>query len=507
MRLTLVPLALVAVLAGSADPDHPHRPRYHFTPERNFMNDPNGLVYFDGEYHLFYQHNPFGDTWGHMSWGHAVSPDLVRWRHLPVALREEGGIMIFSGSAVVDRANTSGLCGPPGARAACLVAIYTGHGHDKQTQNLAYSRDRGRAWTKYAGNPVLDIGARDFRDPKVFWHAATARWIMAVSLAEERKIRFYGSTDLKAWTPLSDFGPEGYTQGQWECPDLFELPVEGGPARTRWVLSVNVNPGAPLGGSADQYFIGSFDGTTFRNENPPAQVLWADYGKDFYATQSWSDLPSSDPRRVWIGWMSNWQYANQDPTSPWRGMFTVPRALRLAARPEGIRLVQEPAVELRSLRGAPRTVPPRDVAGTLALDAVSGDALEIEAVFAAASASAFGLKVRKGKDEETVVGYDVRAGEVFVDRRRSGGAGFSPDFPGRHAGPLAMEGGRVRLHVLVDRSSVEVFAGGGGAVITDRIFPDPSSRGVALWAEGGSASLVSFEAWSLDAGSRPSLRR
>jgi fructan beta-fructosidase len=494
---TLVPLALIAVLSGPGAPDHPHRPRFHFTPERNFMNDPNGLVYFDGEYHLFYQHNPFGDTWGHMSWGHAVSTDLVRWRHLPVALREEGGIMVFSGSAVVDRGNTSGLCGPRGARVDCLVAVYTGHGHEKQTQNLAFSRDRGRTWTKHAGNPVLDIGARDFRDPKLFWHAPTARWIMAVSLAEERKIRFYASSDLKAWNPLSDFGPAGYTQGQWECPDLFELPVEGDPARTRWVLSVNVNPGAPLGGSADQYFVGSFDGTAFHNDNPPSEVLWADHGKDFYATQSWSDLPPLDARRVWIGWMSNWQYANQDPTSPWRGMFTVPRVLRLADLPEGLRLVQEPVAELRSLRGERWTVPPRDVAGPLALDAVRGDALEIEAVFAAGSASAFGLKVRKGKDEETVVGYDVRAGDVFVDRRRSGNVGFNSDFPGRHAGPLALDGGRVRLHVLVDRSSVEVFAGGGRTVITDRIFPDPSSQGVALWAEGGSAALVSFEAWRL----------
>ena len=432
-----------------------------------------------------------------MSWGHATSTDLVRWRHLPVALREEDGIMVFSGSAVVDRGNTSGLCGPPGSRVACLVAVYTGHGHDKQTQNLAYSRDRGRTWTKYAGNPVLDIGAKDFRDPKVFWHAPTGRWIMAVSLAAERKIRFYGSADLKAWAPLSDFGPAGYTRGQWECPDLFELPLADGPARTRWVLSVNVNPGAPLGGSADQYFIGSFDGAAFRNDNPPSQVLWADHGKDFYATQSWSDLPASDRRRIWIGWMSNWQYANQDPTSPWRGMFTVPRALGLASRPEGTRLVQEPVAELRSLRGERVTIAPRDVAGAVTLDAVSGDSLELHAVFAAGSASAFGLKVRKGKDEETVVGYDVGAGSVFVDRRRSGRAGFSPDFPGRHAGPLALEDGRVRLHVLVDRSSVEVFAGGGRTVITDRIFPDPASRAVEAWAEGGTASLVSFEAWAV----------
>jgi fructan beta-fructosidase len=516
MRLALITPLLAAVLAGASPLpppqesvgrpaggllDHPHRPRFHFTPERNFMNDPNGLVYFEGEYHLFYQHNPFGDTWGHMSWGHAVSTDLVRWRHLPVALREEGGIMIFSGSAVVDRANTSGLCGPPGSGTPCLVAVYTGHGHGKQTQNLAYSRDRGRTWARYEGNPVLDIGSKDFRDPKVFWHEPTGRWVMAVALAEERKVRFYGSADLTRWSFLSDFGPAGYTGGQWECPDLFELPVEGDPTRRRWVLDVDINPGAPKGGSADQYFVGSFDGTTFRNDNPKAQVLWADHGKDFYASLSWSDLPPSDPRRIWIGWMSNWQYANQDPTSPWRGMLTIPRVLKLAALPGGLRLVQEPVAELRTLRGEHWSVSGRAVAGPVALEA-SGDALEIQAEFAPGSASAIGLKVRKGRDEETIVGYDVGAGEVFVDRRRSGNIGFHPDFPGRHAGPLALEGGRLRLHVLVDRSSVEVFAGGGRTVITQRIFPHPASQGVEAWAEGGTATLVALDAWRLASAAR-----
>src|SRR6266571_1872135 len=403
MRTALLAALGLGLLAAErpATLDHPHRPRYHFTPQRNFMNDPNGLVYFEGEYHLFYQHNPFGDTWGHMSWGHAVSADLVRWRHLPVAL------------------------------------------------------------------------------------------------CEERKIRFYGSADLKRWTLLSDFGPQGYTKGQWECPDLFELPVEGEPGRRRWVLDVDVNPGAPQGGSADQYFVGSFDGTTFKNDNPEAQVLWADQGKDFYASLSWSDLPPSDPRRIWIGWMSNWQYAQQEPTSPWRGMFTVPRVLKLAALPEGLRLVQEPVAELRTLRGEHWTIAPRQVSGQAALDPVAGDALEIRAVLAAGSAAAFGLKVRKSDGEETIIGYDVRAGALFVDRRLSGNVRFHTDFTGRHGGPLALDRGRLRLQVLVDRSSVEVFANGGRTVITERIFPGPASQGVEAWADDGAASLVAGEAWRL----------
>ena len=206
--------------------DEPLRPRIHFTPPRYFMNDPNGLVYYKGEYHLFYQHNPFGEEWGHMSWGHAVSRDMLHWQHLPVALSEEGGVMIFSGSAVVDTRNSSGLCQADGADHSCLIAIYSGDGLGKQTQNIAFSNDRGRTWTKYRGNPVIDLGRKDFRDPKVFWHAPTGRWIMVTVLADEHKVRLFGSSDLIKWETLSDFGPAGATGGAWECPDLFELPVE-----------------------------------------------------------------------------------------------------------------------------------------------------------------------------------------------------------------------------------------------------------------------------------------
>ena len=263
--LALAVLAIAAATASApagqprsttATYDEPLRPRIHFTPVRNFMNDPNGLVFYKGEYHLFYQHNPQGTTWGHMSWGHAVSTDLLHWKHLPVALAEEDGVMIFSGSAVVDHDDTSGLCRPTGQDRSCLVAIYTGHGHGRQTQNLAVSRDRGRTWTKYAGNPVIDLGLKDFRDPKVFWHAATKRWVMVTVLSDQHKVRFFGSPDLKVWTALSDFGPAGATGGVWECPDLFEVPIEHEPGRTRWVLDVDINPGGPAGGSGGQYFVG-----------------------------------------------------------------------------------------------------------------------------------------------------------------------------------------------------------------------------------------------------------
>ena len=352
MRLTLLLMCCLAV-SWSQNYREPYRPQYHFSPRQNWTNDPNGLVWFDGEYHLFYQYNPFGDTWGHMSWGHAVSRDLVHWEELPVALPEEDGIMIFTGSTVVDEHNTSGFCtgGKP-----CMVAVYTGHtpraanGKPLQTQNLAYSNDRGRTWTKYSGNPVLDLKMPDFRDPHVFWSAAARRWVMAVALPNEHKVRFYGSPDLKRWEQLSEFGPEGASGGQWECPTLTEVPVEGSsPRRTGWVLKIGLNPGGLQGGSGEQYFVGSFDGARFVNDNPAATTLWTDYGKDCYCALTFNHLPPA-ALPVMLGWMNNWQYANKVPTAPWRGQMTAPRRLQLRKLPEGLRLVQQPAETLRALR-------------------------------------------------------------------------------------------------------------------------------------------------------------
>ena len=502
---------------GRATPTYAerYRPQYHFTPATNWMNDPNGMVFFDGEYHLFYQHNPFGDRWGHMSWGHAVSPDMVRWQHLPVAIPEENGVMAFSGSAVVDWKNTSGF--GDGGRPP-LVAIYTGHREKSQSQYLAYSTDRGRTWTRYAGNPVLDIGSAEFRDPKVFWYEPQQKWVMVLALATEHKIRLYASPDLKRWTHLSDFGPAAATGGVWECPDLFELPVDGDPARTRWVLVVNLNPGGVAGGSGGQYFVGHFDGTRFtadpagggavakdapnaaRAAGGAAPTLWMDHGADFYAAVTWSDVPREDGRRVLLGWMNNWKYANDIPTAPWRSAMSVPRTLSLRTTRDGVRLVQQPVAELQRLRGprqqlAAQVIP---VGSTpLAARGVRGRALEIAAEFQPGTASEFGLKVRTGPGQETVIGIDPKAGQLFVDRTRAGEAGFHKEFAARHTAPLPVENGRVRLRILVDWSSVEVFAGDGRTVITDQIFPAPESEGVELYAKGGAARLVSLEAWPL----------
>ncbi|MBA3440614.1 MAG: glycoside hydrolase family 32 protein [Pyrinomonadaceae bacterium] len=477
----------------------PYRPQFHFSPEKNFMNDPNGLVYYKGEYHLFYQHNPFGNTWGHMSWGHAVSRDMVHWKHLPVALAEENGIMIFSGSAVVDWNNSSGLCTNADPRdKSCLISIYTGHQKDKQTQNIAYSNDRGRTWTKYAGNPVIDINEADFRDPKVVWHAPTKKWVMVTVLAKEKKVRFYGSSDLKKWEHLSDFGPAGAIDGVWECPDLFELSVEGDANNKKWVLLVNLNPGAIAGGSGGQYFVGHFDGRVFANDNPTNKILWVDYGKDFYAAQSWSDIPQTDNRRLWLGWLSNWEYANKAPTDPWRNAQSIPRVVTLKRYPEGIRMTQKPAAEMQSLRGQHHRFQDKNIrAVNTLLREAAGETLEIIAEFELGTAAGFGFKVRKSGLEETLIGYDVTTQQIFVDRTKSGDISFDKNFPGRHAGPLGPQSGRVKMHIFVDRSSVEAFGNDGQMVITDLIFANPNSTGLEMYEQGGNVKLVSLDIWKL----------
>ncbi|MFF4379904.1 GH32 C-terminal domain-containing protein [Kitasatospora sp. NPDC001547] len=825
---TAVCLALTAgspAVADTARFQEPYRPQVHYTPAQNWMNDPNGLVYDQGEYHLFYQYNPNGNSWGDMSWGHAVSTDLVHWKELPPAIPRSDDEMVFSGSVVVDTDNTSGL----GTRAnPAMVAVYTSAYTDgRQAQSLAHSTDRGRTWTKYAGNPVLDIGSHAFRDPKVQWYAPTRSWLMTVSLADEHKVQFYTSKDLKSWALLSEFGPAGATGGAWECPDFFPLAVDGDPQHVKWVMVVNLNPGGIAGGSGAQYFVGDFDGTTFTPDddgsytppsgtvvqgfeeggygtwttggtafgtgpatgslpgqsaitgfegggyansfhdgdgatgtltspaftatsdylnfkvgggnhphNPnavtdpqptptgtvladfegdtygdwtttgtafgtgPAQgtlpgqmdvsgytghglansflqgdtttgtltsptftidkkyldfligggahpagsdspttielvvdgktvrsatgsndehldwvswdlsdlqgktaririvdqntggwghinvdriVLsdtrakprssetavnlvvdgrvvqsatgsdsetldwasfdlrphkgkqariqiadlntggwghimadqftaadqpalstlqrahWVDFGKDFYAAVTYNDAPRGE--RTMIGWMSNWQYAGNTPTTPWRSAQSLPRTLQLRTVDGRLRLTQQPVRSLNTLRRGPAvalnhaTVP----AGTTALPSRStGKALDVDAVFSPADAKTFGLKVRTGPGQETVIGYDTANQRLYVDRTRSGAVDFDPDFPGIQTAPLKpQEDGRIHIRVVADWSSVEVFGGQGEAVITDQVFPDPGSQGVQLFAEGGSARLDTLTLWHL----------
>ncbi len=475
----------------------PWRPQLHFTPQKNWINDPNGLIFHEGRYHLFYQYNPFGSQWGHMSWGHAVSTDLLVWQELPVAIAEDARVSIFSGSVVIDAHNSAGF------GAGAWVAIYTGclrRAEGGQAQELAFSVDSGLRWTKYAQNPVLDLGLRDFRDPKVFWHAPTSRWIMAVVLPEAREVLFYASNDLKQWRALSRFGAHLPGAGIWECPDLFELPIEG-QAGSAWVLKVDVFEGHPSQGSGARLFFGCFDGECFVQDAACPGPHWADHGADFYAALSWAGLRD---RAVWIGWMNCHRYAKQLPTSPWRGAMSLPRELSLArSSGGGLQLRQQPVRELLELRRACwaaqdlRVAAGEPVALPLGFEACT---LDIECEIDVGDSSDCGLLLRAGPQGHTRVGLDCVRGTVYVDRSRAhADGGFAPDdahFAGRREvrcqalidARVARASSRlVRLRVLLDACSVEVFADDGAAVITEQIFPGRDALALKLYAQGGSA--------------------
>lgn len=475
-----------------------YRPKLRFSPDRKWMNDPNGLVYYDNEYHLFYQYNPTGTTWGPMYWGHAVSTDLVNWNDLPVALEPDSNGFIWSGSVVVDTNNTSGFqtgTQPP------MVAIFTNEKAGVQVQSLAYSNDKGRTWKKYAANPVIAMpaGLNVFRDPKVFWHAGTSKWVMVISAGD--RVRFYTSDNLKSWTYASEFGGmQGSQAGTWEVPDIFPLAVDGNAANTKWVLAVSVSNGAPAGGSGMQYFVGSYNGTTFTNDNPAGTVLWMDNGADNYAAISFDNAP--DGRRMMMGWMNNWNYGQSIPTSIWRSSATVPKEVKLVTTGDGVRLTQTPATELNALRGTGNSWTNQTISpGSNLLSAITGSTVEIVAEFQnnTATAAEYGFKVRKGANNSTVVGYNKTNSKLFVDRTASGQANFNAGFAGRHEAAMTPDNNVVKIRILVDRSSVEAFGNDGKAVITDQIFPALADAGLELYATGGSVTLNSLTVYQLDA--------
>lgn len=472
--------------------DEPWRPQVHFSPEINWMNDPNGLVYYEGEYHLFYQYNPAGNQWGHMSWGHAVSRDLVHWENLPLAIPEENGEMAFSGCCIVDHQNTSGL---GSERSPPMIAVYTAHGHGKQVQNLAFSNDRGRTWAKFKDNPILDINEKNFRDPKVFWHQSTQRWVMVVSLALEKVLVFYGSEDLKKWKELSRFGPAGASdKSNWECPDLFELEVEGSTDEKHWVLEVDMGAGSIAGGSGGEYFVGKFNGQEFIATQ---DARWVDFGRDFYAPISWSNIPRSDGRRIWLGWFNNWETC-LIPTSPWRSSMSFPRTLALRKihnekdRP-AFRLIQRPVDEIRKLivdeipiDTSVASWPPTRVTQP---DQLNGMHFILETTLVPGTAQSCGLRIQTGPDEFLEVGYDNKNQHIYVDRTESGEVNFHPSFAGRHKAPTQVINGEIKLTMIIDRSSIELFINDGESVISDRFFPRSANPVVKIFASNNTASL------------------
>jgi sucrose-6-phosphate hydrolase SacC (GH32 family) len=475
---TGISLAILALPLQSQSPDtqstnydQPFRPQVHFSPARNWTNDPNGLVFYKGEYHLFFQYNPFGDQWGHMSWGHAVSTDLLHWHQLPVAIPEKDGTMIFTGSVVVDTHITSGLCPQTG----CLVAVYTGHTQTpqgiRQTQNIAFSIDNGRTWTPYRNNPILDLNMADFRDPSVTWDPTAHHWVMAVSLPKEHKVRFYSSPDLKQWTQLSDFGPAGDIDGDWECPDLLRIPAANGKGSI-WALKVGLNPGALQGGSGEQYFLGDFNGKVFTQSTNPGSHGWTNYGKDDYCAISFNGLPQNQ-QPILLGWMSNWQYASKLPTSPWRGQMSLPRRLSFLYGDTGLALRQQPIIEpLRE--GSPLPIS----SSTTEAQTIQAP-FELQLRFDRPATEPFGIRLYSDDQHWTEIAFDPTRKEFYIDRTRSS-TNISPDFPTKTAAPLSTNR-PYTLTLVVDRSSIEAWAQDGTIAMTSLIYPSSPNVKIQLF--------------------------
>ena len=440
------------------------RPVYHFTPEYGWMNDPNGMVYKDGEWHLFFQYNPYGSLWGNMHWGHAVSRDLVNWDHLDVAIAPDALGAIFSGSAVVDKENTAGF-----GRDA-IVAMFTSAG-DSQTQSLAYSNDGGRTFTKYPGNPVIVAeNTPDFRDPKVFWDDRTRQWKVVIAAGQE--VRFYSSDNLIDWKYESSFGQDyGCHDGVWECPDLIRLPFEG---KDKWVLLLNINPGGPFGGSATQYFVGSFDGKTFKCEDLPTVTRWMDYGKDHYATVTWSNAPQG--RAVALAWMSNWQYANSVPTQQFRSSNSVPRDLSLIRKGKDVILKSTPSPEMEAFRGRP--VHYKLSSAPVELFKVPQLAYELVVRFTLPKKKGATFVLSNETGEQVVLSYEPESQTFSMDRRGSGDVQFSEAFASVTTAP-AQVGGKMELRLLVDSASIEAF--GGDFCMTNLVFPSSPYNTLKLY--------------------------
>lgn len=442
------------------------RPVYHHTPAYGWMNDPNGMFYKDGLYHLYFQYNPYGAVWGNMHWGHSTSTDLMHWKFEGCAIVPDAWGAIFSGSCVVDHENTAGF----GKEA--VVAFYTSAKStpwgDIQMQSMAYSLDNGKTFTKYEGNPILTSSERDFRDPKVFWYAPGKHWVMILAVGQHMEI--YSSVNLKEWKKESEFGAmQGAHGGVWECPDLVEIPVEG-TREKKWVLICNLNPGGPFGGSAAQYFVGSFDGKKFVNESP-TQTKWMDWGKDNYATVTWSNAP--DGRCIALGWMSNWQYANNVPTRQYRSANTLARDLTLYREGQELYLKSTPSVEVKKARGKKVSIPSFKVSEKheiVNLFEEKQGAYEVEIVIQNAGASKIDFCLLNDKGEKVSMYYDLNRKQFVMDRSESGTVDFSKDFPAVTVAPVNVDK-ELTLRLFVDRSSIEAFGEDGKFVMTNLVFP------------------------------------
>ncbi len=467
------------------------RPQFHFSPSSNWCNDPNGLVYNNGLYHLFYQHNPFGNQWGHMTWAHASSKDLLHWKHLPIAIPEENGIMIFSGTCVVDKKNTSGF-GKDGK--IPMVAVYTGHIENvSQTQNIAYSLNEGKTWTKYANNPILDLHKKDFRDPKIFWQQNKNYWVMAVMMPVEHIVQFYSSANLKDWTHLSDFGPIGDTSGVWECPDLTQVPVEGNPNKKKWLLQMSQN-------ESMQYFVGTFDGVSFTNENTTKEILRPDYGSDYYAAITYNQLPASHLPTA-IGWANNWNYANDIPTNPWKSAMAIPRTLSIKKVNGQWILLQKPIAGLDALRKNNKLLPNENIENNKILLQPKSNQFEFDlSITPSLKNTISGVRIKVGKDAYFEIGYNNSKQLLYIDRSKTGDNSFNDKFKkmSYYEKKISLNDNKVDLQIFVDHSIVEVFVNGGEAVFTSQIFPKKDNSDIEIFSKNSKSNFTNIRFYEME---------
>ncbi len=468
----------------------PYRPQFHFTPPQKWMNDPNGLLFENGVYHLYYQHYPEDIVWGPMHWGHATSKDMIHWKHQPIALYPDSLGLIFSGSAVWDKKNTSGFGTsetPP------MVAIYTYHlmegeqtgRMDFQTQGIAYSLDHGLQWEKYNRNPVIkNEGIKDFRDPKVFWDDTTSQWILALVAGDH--VKFYRSPNLKDWKLLSTFGEnKGSHGGVWECPDLFSLTVEN-TEEEKWVLLVSINPGGPNGGSATQYFVGDFDGEKFTTSQK--EPKWIDYGMDNYAGVTYNNAPNNE--RLFIGWMSNWNYARDTPTEVWRSAMTLPRLISLHKDEDGYYIKNYPHPNFDAICSAKEMVTTIDLSEPFLMEAESF----MQTDFSFQADLSKSLEVRFGNaSEEIVFWVDPSVGKLYFDRTKSGQVDFEKSFGSQiQSQPYRPSESLSEVRFVIDQSSVEIFIAGGKYVFTNQLFPTQPYTQLSITGEQQSLMNVVY---------------
>ncbi len=480
-----------------------HRPQFHFTPEANWMNDPNGMFYYEGKYHLFYQYFPDSTVWGPMHWGHAESNDMVHWKHLPIGLFPDSIGCIFSGGAVVDNNNTSKLgteTNPP------IVATFTHHNfdgekaktNDFQKQSIAYSLDGGSKWIKYKHNPVIPNTdkIKDFRDPKVVWHEETKKWILV--LAAYDRVKFYASTNLIDWKFISDFGIKG-DKRLWECPDLFPMKVEGS-KEEKWVLIVSIQKEAPNEGTATSYFVGEFNGTEFKSEIESQK--WLDWGTDNYAFVTWNNVPKKDGRILGMGWMSNWQYAQIVPTEKWRSAMTLPRELKLIKSESNYALHSLPVKEFKSLRGKLTSLGALEISDEKILEgdfSAAQSELDLTIDLKNTRANSFGLKLQNDLGENLVVKFNKSEGKMYIDRTNSRKNKFSEEFfKNIHSAPIDFENEKLNIRLIIDAASIEIFIDNGALSFTSIFFPTKDFTTMSLFANDGVAKIMEAKIYALD---------